>query len=457
MEEADLKLLERAHSYAREYIGNVSKMRVYPSEDALRDLDGFEEPLPDDPSEAAATLDVLQRIGAPATVAQSGGRYFGFVNGGMLPVGLAARWLADAWDQNTPHYVMSPVAAKLEEVCEGWLAELFDLPPGTAAGFVTGTTEANLSGLAAGRNALLSQQGWDVFEAGLYGAPPVRVVVGAGAHATVGKALSLLGMGNSHTEVVPVDGQGRMRPEALPRLAGPALVVTQAGNVNSGAFDPVGEICDAVHESEGWVHVDGAFGLWASASPSLRALYAGVELADSWAVDAHKTLNAPYDSGIALCRDRQALISAFRAAASYFQWSEQRDPMQFTFSMSKRARAIELWAILKTLGRSGIARLVDQLCARARSLADRLSGEGFRVHNDVVFNQVVISCGSDDLTMSTVQELQAAGEIWCGGSTWNGRAVIRISVCSWATTAADVDRAASAFVDARRRAGRQPR
>lgn len=445
-------LLDTAHDHARAYLRTLPARRVYPSPNALEALDGFSEPFPERPSDAADTIEMLQEIGSPATVAQTGGRYFGFVDGGMLPVGLAARWLADTWDQNTAHYVMSPVAAKLEEVCEDWLRSLFGLPEETAAGFVTGTTLANLAGLAAARNKLLAREGWDVASHGLYGAPPIRVLVGAGAHAAVYKTLGLLGMGGAYTEIIPTDAEGRMLIDAIPSLNGPVLAITQAGNVNSGAFDPVGRICEIVHDDGGWVHVDGAFGLWAAASPHYSELYRGVEKADSWAVDAHKTLNAPYDCGVVLCKDRQALLAAFRASADYFQWSPRRDPMNYTPSMSKRARSIELWAILKTLGRSGVGSLVEQLCDHARMLASKLLAAGFKVHNEVVFNQVMVSCGDDRLTSATLEEIQAAGEIWCGGSRWNEDTVIRLSVCSWATSEGDIERAVAALIESRRRA-----
>ncbi len=449
MKAAHHDLLERAQEMAREYVETVGDRRVFPSDEDLAALGQLEEPLPSSPSAPRDTLELLHAVGSPATVAHTGGRYFGFVNGGALPVGMAARWLADAWDQNTAHYVMSPIAAKLEEVCEGWLAELLGLPDGSAAGFVTGTTLANFSGLAAGRNHLLRLQGWDVVEKGLYGAPPLRVIVGAGAHAAVHKTLSLLGMGNAHTEVVPVDAQGRLRADAFPELDAPALVALQAGNVNTGAFDPVGQVTERVRAAGGWVHVDGAFGLWAGASPNLRDLYAGVETADSWAVDAHKTLNVPYDCGIVLCRDREALVGAFRATASYFQWSEERDPMNYTPSMSKRARSVELWAVLRSLGREGVAQLVDGLCAHARRFAERLEEEGFSVLNDVVFNQVLVRCSDDALTSETVEVVQRSGELWCGATVWQERPAIRLSVCSWATTADDIDRSVAALVVAR--------
>ena len=447
-----VSLLKDALRYAEEYLLNIDERPVFPTEGALDALGAFDEPLPSGSTEATETLALLHRVGGPASVAQVSGRYFGFVNGGALPVGVAARVLADVWDQNSAHYVMSPVAAQLEAVCERWLSELLGFPEGTAAGFVTGTTLANLSGLATGRNELLRRQGWDVVEAGLYGAPPVPVVVGADTHATVRKSLALLGMGDAHMHVVPVDDQGRVRIDRFPALGVPALVVAQAGNVNSGAFDPVGALCDRAHQDGGWVHVDGAFGLWAAAVPSLRHLADGIDRADSWAVSAHKTLNVPYDCGIVMCRDRGGLESAFRASAAYFQWSEHRDPMRYTPSMSKRARAVELWAVLKTLGRDGVVELVEQLCAHARAFAEQLREHGFRIHNDVVFNQVLVSCNDDSETERTLAEIQTIGSCWCGGSTWKGRPVIRVSVCSWSTTPDDIRHAVTSFCAARDRA-----
>jgi len=453
--DSQIELLRASVRYAEEYLRTLEERPVFPDAQALRALDHFDEPLPKSSTEAADTLALLHRVGSPGTVSQVGGRYFGFVDGGALPVGVAARVLADVWDQNTAHYVMSPVAACLEDVCERWLVELLGLPDGTAAGFVTGTTLANLSGLAAGRNELLRRRGWDVAELGLWGAPPIPVIVGADAHAAVRKTLSLLGMGDAHTQVVPVDDQGRMRIDRFPSLREPYLVVAQAGNVNSGGFDPIGEVCALTHEAGGWVHVDGAFGLWAAAVPSLASVTSGIAEADSWAVDAHKTLNVPYDCGIVLCREREALLAAFRASASYLQWSDKRDPMRYTPSMSKRARAVELWAILRTLGRDGVVRLVEQLCENARYFASRLEAQGFSIQNDVVFNQVLVACKDDETTTRTLANIQDLGECWCGGSTWRGRAVIRISVCSWATTTEDIDRSVAAFCAAREAAQAQ--
>jgi glutamate/tyrosine decarboxylase-like PLP-dependent enzyme len=344
---------------------------------------------------------------------------------------------------------MSPISSRLEEICERWVVSLFNLPSGTAAGFVSGTTIANFSGLCAGRNELLRRRGWDVVSKGLYGAPRIRIIAGADAHAAVHKSISLLGLGSDNVEEVESDDQGRIRPDRMPQLDEAALVVTQAGNVNSGAIDPIGAVCDRVQASGSWVHVDGAFGLWATVVPSMRQMCDGIEKADSWSVDAHKTLNLPYDSGMILCRDREALMRAFKASAAYLPSSEHRNPMNFRPSMSSRARAIELWAVLKTLGREGVQQLVEQLCENARYFGELLANERFGIHNDVVFNQVLVSCENDALTEATLKNIQNSGECWCGGSTWHGKAVIRISVCDWATTRQDVERSVRAFVQAR--------
>ena len=442
-------LLDTARQFAGEYIDTLEDRPVFPAEPSLQAMNALDERLPENPSEPLEVLKLLHGIGSPASVAQTSGRYFGFVNGGILPVGLAAKWLADVWDQNTAHYVMSPINSRLEEVCERWIVSLLRLPEGTAAGFVSGTTIANFSGLCAGRNELLRRRGWDVGKKGLYGAPRIRVIVGADAHAAVYKSNSMLGLGSDNVEIVSADDQGRMRPDQMPKLDEGALVVAQAGNVNSGAIDPVGAICDRARASGSWVHVDGAFGLWARVLPAMNEICDGIEKADSWSVDAHKTLNVPYDSGMILCRDREALMSAFKASASYFQWSEHRDSMNFRPAMSNRARVIDLWAVLKTLGREGVQELVEQLCQNARLFARLLAEHGFQIHNDVVFNQVLVSCEENALTTTTLRNIQASGECWCGGSTWRGRAVIRISVCDWATTPKDVERSVRAFVQAR--------
>ncbi|MGH7740847.1 MAG: pyridoxal phosphate-dependent decarboxylase family protein [Candidatus Eiseniibacteriota bacterium] len=443
------ELFDQAAAYAREYMGGVLERRVYPDEAALAGLAAFDEALPDQPESAGEILRQLHEHGSPATVTTTGGRYFGFVIGGALPAALAARWLADSWDQNPVLHVISPVTAKLEETCEKWLVDLLRLPEGTAASILSGTSSATLCGLAAGRYALLDHAGWDVNQQGLAGAPPLRVVVNAEAHASVFRALALLGFGRARLELVPADDQGRMRLDALPTLDARCLVIAQAGHVNSGAFDPLQEIGERTRKAGAWLHVDGAFGLWAAASRSKRVLARGVELADSWSADAHKTLNAPYDCGILLCRERRALIGALETSGSYLAFGEHRDGMLYTHEMSRRARAIDLWATLKALGRAGVEDLVDRLCSHAERFARGLKAAEFRVPNDVVFNQVLVACESPELTRATLAHLQAAGECWCGGATWAGEPVIRISVCSWATTEADVDRSVAAFVAAR--------
>jgi glutamate/tyrosine decarboxylase-like PLP-dependent enzyme len=448
----DKAIFDQAVRYAYDYMDTVAGRNVFPSEEALNRLAELDEPLPDRPQDVSQILRTLHQIGSPATVAQTGGRYFGFVNGNIIPGSLAARWLADTWDQNAALEIISPIAAKLEHLCEGWLVDLFGLPRGTAAGFVSGTSIATMCGLLAGRNTLLGRQGWDVIEQGLFGAPPVRVVLSEEAHGSVTKALAILGIGRQNIEWVPADRQGRLDPAHLPPLDDNTLLVLQAGNVNSGSFDPFAALCTAAREAGAWVHVDGAFGLWAAACQETEHLTQGIELADSWSVDAHKTLNAPYDGGVILCRDRSALVNALQAGGAYIHFGEQRDGMLYTPEMSRRARGIELYALIKTLGSQGIDQMVGRLCRNARLFATELAQRDFRILNDVVFNQVAVACGDPDLTQRTLNLIQESRECWCGGSTWQGEPVIRISVCSWSTTAEDVMRSVQAFADARRAA-----
>ena len=447
---AQRQYFEQAASYAYAYMDEVAARPVFPTDAALADLDAFDEPLPDAPGDPAAMLRMLHEYGSPATVAHTGGRYFGLVVGGVFPPVMAAKWLADVWDQISTLYVTSPVLAKLETLCEKWLVEMLGLPEDSVAGFVSGTSMATLCGLAAGRHAILTGLGWDVNSRGLFGAPPMRVVVGADAHGTVFKALALLGLGRDRVELVPADDQGRMLAAQVPELGKDTLVILQAGNVNSGAFDPLEEICARANRAGAWVHVDGAFGLWAAASPAKRYLTRGAELADSWSVDGHKTLNTPYDSGIVLCRHREALVSAMQATGAYILYGEKRDGMLYTPEMSRRGRAVELWATLKILGRDGVAELVDGLCERARRFADQMRARGFRVLNEVVFNQVLIAADTPDHTAAILQRLQQSGECWCGSGRWQSAPVIQVSVCSWATTLDDIDRTVAAFVEARR-------
>ncbi len=453
-EALDFALLEQAKTYAFDYMNSVLDRPVFPDEGALEGLHVFQEPLQSEPGNPHDILNRLHVYGSPATAAQTGGRYFGFVNGGIVPAALAAKWLSDTWDQNAALYVISPVASILEDVCEKWLADLLKLPVGTAAGFVGGSSTATLCGLAAGRNYLLGKLGYDVGRKGLFGAPEIRVVLGAGAHSTVYKALSILGLGSERVVSVPVDDQGRMRADAVPELDPQTLLILQAGNVNSGAFDPFETLCKKARDAGAWVHVDGAFGLWAAASEELSGLTKGIELADSWSVDAHKTLNAPYDNGIILSRHRDALTGSLHMTGSYIVYSEHRDGMLYTPDMSRRARIVELWATLKSLGKKGVSELVEDLHHKARHFAKRLKENGFQVKNDVCFNQVIVSLCNAALTETALSLIQKSGECWCGGAKWEGEPVIRVSVCSYRTTYADIDRSVKAFVKAREEASR---
>jgi glutamate/tyrosine decarboxylase-like PLP-dependent enzyme len=450
MKQHDLHaLLDQAHQYANEYIDTIDQRPVYPDEKALEALNDFEQAMPQEGTDPFEALKLLHQSGSPATVAQTGGRYFGFVNGGIHPPALAAKWLADTWDQNAALRVMSPITAKLEDLCERWLVDLFKLPEGTAAGFVSGTSMSLMCGIAVGRNQILERQGWDVVAQGLFGAPEVKVVLGEQAHSAVFKALSFVGLGRDRVNLAPCDNQGRIIPEELPELDEHTLLILSAGNVNSGSFDPMQELCERGREAGAWIHVDGAFGLWAAASPNTYPLYQGAELADSWSVDAHKTLNAPYDCGVVLCKDRGALVSALQASGAYLEWSEHRDGMLYTPEMSRRARAIELWMTLKTMGKDGVAELIDQLCARAKKFAEGLERNGFRILNEVDFNQVLVACENDRVTEATLERIQRSGECWCGGSKWLGESVIRISVCSFVTTEEDVERSVCVLVKAK--------
>lgn len=445
-------LLACALDYAAEYLKSLPTRRAYPDERALAHLDIFNEPLPEGKGDPFAMLRMLHEVGGPATAPTMGGRYFGFVNGGALPAALAAKWIASAWDQNAALYVMSPAANKIEEVTEAWLIDLLALPTGTAAGFVSGTSTALAAGFVTARNSLLMRKGWDVSARGLFNAPELRVVVGEQAHGMVFKALAYIGLGRDRVELVPSDGQGRIIVGEMPPLDDDCLVIAQAGNVNSGAFDPLDEICDLAIKAGAWVHVDGAFGLWAAASRNKRHLLTGFDKADSWALDAHKTLNAPYDSGVLLCKDAAKLADAMQAGGSYLPFTEdQRDGSAFTPELARRARAIEIWAILKTIGRAGVGQLVDQLCDRTQVFAAALQGKGFTIKNDVVFNQILVTGESPAATKALLRNIQQGGQIWCGGTMWRGEPAIRISVCSFATTPEDVDLAVEAFCAARAR------
>jgi len=442
----DAEAIQAAEDRARIYLDEIGKRKVYPTSAALASLARFREPFPEVPSQAIDVIRTLDEIGSPATVAITGGRYFGFVIGGTLPASLAASRLAATWDQNCAFRVMSPVVAEIEEVVLRWVCEIFGLPQSCEGGIVTCATAANFTALAAARNALLARSGWSVADDGLFGAPPIDVIVGEEVHASVLKALSLAGLGQKRVTIVPADSQGRMRADKLPKLNKNALVCIQAGNVNTGSFDPAAEICRWAHDSEAWVHVDGAFGLWAAASPKYHHLESGFEQADSWATDAHKWPNVNYDCGIVLVRDSHALRQAMTISAAYLKPGLLREPVNQTPEASRRARAVELWAGLKSLGKQGLAELIERTCAHAQRFANGLREAGYEILNEVVINQVLVSFGSAEITNEVMRRVQEDGTCWCGGTVWQGKTAMRISVSSWATTNEDVEESLIAII-----------
>lgn len=451
-DESTRKLLVAAANRAASYLEGLHAREVQPSHYSIERLNGaLGVSLPNEPSDAAEVLAFLDDYGSPATVASAGPRYFGFVTGGALPVTLAAQYLAAGWDQNCFSFVSSPTVACFEQASLRWVKDALGLPESAEGALVTGATMANFTCLTAARNRVLERHGWDVDRQGLFGAPPITVVLGEEAHSSIYKVLSMLGLGRDRVSRVPADAQGRMRADTLPSIEGPAIICLQAGNVNSGAFDPAGEIIAWARDRDAWAHVDGAFGLWALAVPELAERVHAFRLADSWATDAHKWLNVPYDSGVAIVRDREALARAMSISGSYLLLAdERRDAINFTPDSSRRARAVEVWAALKCLGRSGLADLVVRNCAQARAMAGRLSCAGIEILNEVVLNQVVAAFGEDAITKRVIARVQDSGTCWCGGTAWKGRAAMRISMSSWATTDEDVERSAQAIIDAHR-------
>lgn len=440
------ELLKDAATRAARYLASLADRRVAPDAEAVAALARLRTPLPGTGTAPDAVLAELDEAASPATMAMAGPRFFGFVIGGAQPVTLAANALATAWDQNTAFHQVTPGTATLEDVALAWLRELLGLPEGVAAGFVSGATMANATALAAARHRVLADAGWDVEAEGLFGAPPVQVVVGAEVHPSVRKALGLLGMGKARVQEVEVDGQGRMRADRLPPLTPPAIVILQAGNVNTGAFDPFVEVVDRAHEAGAWVHVDGAFGMWAAVSPDLRRLTDGMARADSWSTDFHKWLNVPYDSGVVFTRDPAAHAAAMAVTAAYLPSASERAPSDYTPELSRRARGVEVWAALRALGRAGVVELVERNVRQAQRFAAGLHEAGFEVLNDVVLNQVLVSFGEPDRTRAVVAAVQEDGTCWCGPTVWQGRTAMRISVSSWATTDADVERCLEAMV-----------
>ncbi|HMT21418.1 MAG TPA: pyridoxal-dependent decarboxylase [Promineifilum sp.] len=441
------QLLEETAQRAIAYLESLEERPVAPPPEAVRNLAMLDELLPEESTPPLAVLRQLDEICSPATTAMAGPRFFGFVIGGALPVTLATNWLAGAWDQNSALYNVTPASAHLEKIALDWLLELFELPATCGGGFVTGATVANFTALAAARHAVLRRVGWNVEANGLFGAPPITVIVGEEAHPTLFKSLGLLGLGRSRVTRVPVDGQGRMRADVLPAISGPTIICAQAGNVNTGAFDPLADICAHAHAEGAWVHVDGAFGLWAAAVPEMAHLTAGLADADSWATDFHKWLNVPYDSGLALSRDADALQAAMAITAEYLPTdSPIRNPSDFTPELSRRGRGVEVWAALRSLGAEGVREMIRRNCCYARRFAEGLDAAGYEILNEIALNQVLVVFGDAETTTRVIAAIQADGTCWAGPTVWQGRTAMRISVSSWATTEEDVERSLAAMV-----------
>ncbi len=443
-------LLAETSKRAANYLDGLENSRVFPSTEAVQCLRDFlDAPLQEGSIEARQILAQLDEYASPATVASAGGRYFGFVTGGTLPASLAANWLAGAWDQNAFSTVSSPALALIEDAALRWLKDVLLVPAKAGGALTTGATMANFTCLAAARHRVLRAAGWDVEADGLFAAPAINVVVGEQAHGTLFKVLAMLGLGRERVIQVPADGQGRIQADLLPDLQGPTIICIQAGNVNSGAFDPASRIIAWARDNGAWVHVDGAFGLWAGAVPELAHLVAGYEQADSWATDAHKWLNVPYDCGVALVRDSEALQGAMSISGAYLLLNEQeRSAIDVTPDSSRRARAVDVWAALKSLGREGLVDMIHGHCRQAAWLAGELRDAGFEILNEVVLNQVLVAFGDDARTQTVIARLQEAGECWCGGTNWKGRQAMRISISSWATTRQDMLRTRQAIVSA---------
>ena len=446
------ELLRRTAELAADFIESLDARPIRPeaSVDELRAALGGS--LPENPLDPLEVIEALSAAAGPGVVGIPSGRYFGFVIGGALPAALAADWLTSAWDQNAGLVIGGPSAAVVEEVAGEWLKDLLGIPATASFSFVTGCQMAHVTCLAAARHAVLERVGWDVERDGLTGSPPITVVAGDRRHVTIDRALRLVGLGSGSTRRVQVDGQGRLRAEALEaclhEVDGPAIVCAQAGEVSTGAFDPFGEIVPLCRQTEAWIHVDGAFGLWAAASPALRHLTSGAEQADSWATDAHKWLNVPYDSGLAFVAHPEAHRAAMSLTAEYLvaDPSAARDQMDWTPEFSRRARGFAVYAALRSLGRSGIADLVEASCARARQFAEAISRiEGSEVVNDVVLNQVLFRFADDRTTDVLLRSVQESGEAWMSGTIWDGRSAIRLSVSNWRTTEADIERTIAAF------------
>jgi glutamate/tyrosine decarboxylase-like PLP-dependent enzyme len=450
---SDRDLFRRTADYAADFVESLETREIRPAADVDELTAALGGPLPETGLDPQAVLAALVEDASPGVVGIPSGRYFGFVIGGGLPAAVAADWLTSVWDQNAGLYVGGPSAAVVSEIARGWLAELLGLPAHVSAAFVTGCQMAHVTALAAARHHVLARAGWDVAADGLAGSPPIRVVVGEKRHVTVDRALRLLGIGASSIDVVPADDQGRMRVAELTLGDGPTIVCAQAGEVNTGAFDPLDELADRTADAGAWLHVDGAFGLWAAASPSLQRLVRGSERADSWTTDAHKWLNVPYDSGLAFCAHPESHRAAMRVTAAYLVQNDdgrERDDVDWTPEFSRRARGFPVYAAIRSLGREGIAELVDRSCAHARRFAEALADGGAQILNDVVLNQVLVRFGDGARTRAVIARVQEDGTCWLSGTEWNGEHAMRISVSNWRTTTEDVDRSVEAILAAAR-------
>jgi glutamate/tyrosine decarboxylase-like PLP-dependent enzyme len=455
-------LSHRVVAHAREYLATIRErtVRATLSGDELREMLGG--PLPVRGEDPIAVIDRLAAAGRTGTVASQGPRYFGFVTGGSTPAAMAADWLVSAWDQNASMFVMSPISAVVEQIVSDWLKQLFGLPAAWSVGFVTGAQMANFTSLITARHQLLREVGWDVERDGLFGAPPIDVVVSDESHRTIFTALRMLGLGAERVRRVETDGQGRMRADRLEGMlrgqSGPCIVCAQIGNVNTGAADPIDAIAAITRRRGAWLHVDAAFGLWAATSESRRHLVSGVDRADSIATDGHKWLNVPYDSGLVLTAHPESHARAFLMPAHYIQATPgERDPRAFTPDESRRARAVPMYAALRALGREGIAEIVERCCAMAMRMAARLAVDPrVRILNDVVLNQVLVQFRPEDgddaaaeaLTQTVIARVQDEGTCWAGGTKWHGQTAMRISISNWSTTADDIDRSAAAILAA---------
>jgi glutamate/tyrosine decarboxylase-like PLP-dependent enzyme len=440
------ELLFLTKGYGMDYLNNLNNRKIYPAKENLENLKTFIEPIPENYTDPVKIIESLHRFGSPATSAITGRRYFGSVTGGSQPVALAANLLAETWDQNAALEVTSPVSAKIEEVVSKWLVEILPVPKESVVGFTSGVTIANLTSLAVARYHVLKKIGWDIQKDGLHHAPQINIVLSEEAHGSLLKALSILGFGRERFIKVPVDAQGRMRVGKFPEVDESTIVCLQAGNVNTGSFDPAEHLVPYAKAMGAWVHVDGAFGLWAGVSPKYSSLTKGFENADSWVTDAHRWLNVPYDSGIMICNKYDDLNAPMILSDDYLDQSGLRILNRFTSELSRRSRSIVIWAALKTLGKNGVIEMIERKCRLAELFAQRLKGSGFNILNEVKINQVIVSFGDSEKTVEVIKAIQKDGTCYCSSTKWRGETAMSISISSWATTEEDIELSAAAII-----------